>query len=88
MLYLARLLHMPDGGLERNILVDVFDGRVNKIYPFAGEAQSMLFVDDIFLSDKSSRNPFHVTSKIPHPEEGEGLCAYALDSAGLLVLLE
>ncbi len=51
MLYLARNLHLVNGTVLRNIVVDVCDGVVNDFYPFSFERESMFLVDDIYLSN-------------------------------------
>ena len=49
-LYLARKLHAPHGVVLERYVVLVSDGCVLGWYPFGGEVQSMLLVDEIFLS--------------------------------------
>ena len=77
MLYLARLLHSLDGSLLRNRIVETIDGCVNNIYPFEGEAQSMILIDEMCLE-----------KKISHLDEGGRLYAYSLNSQGEPVLLK
>lgn len=87
MLYLARSLHACDGDLLRNMVVLVKDGCVKDIYSFAGEAHSMILVDEIFISIVSSLKSVNEIKKISHLEPGERLYAYVLDDAGVLHLL-
>ena len=87
MLYLARELHIPDGETLRCAVVDTDAGCVNNIYPFAGEVHSMMLVDEVFLSSVSSLNSLSDIKKIPHPEKGERLYAYAKAAADELILL-
>lgn len=52
-LYLARRLHAPLGAVLERYVVLVSDGRVLGWYPFDDEVQSMLLVDEMFLSRSS-----------------------------------
>lgn len=87
MLYLARSLHAYDGDLLCNMVVLVKDGCVKDIYSFAGEAHSMILVDEIFISIVPSLKSVNEIKKISHLEPGERLYAYGLDDAGVLHLL-
>lgn len=88
MLYLARVLHMPDGKLQRNKVVRVECGAVKDFYDFAGEIQSMLFVDDVFVSNNDSLKLLADIKEISHQCDGEKLYAYRQDGAGGLQFLE
>lgn len=87
MLYLARVLHLSNGEQMRNMVVRLDKSRVNEIYSFAGEAHSMVFIDDIFLSSLVNLKKVDEIKKTPHSGICEGLYAYMLDAAGELVLL-
>ena len=87
MLFLARVLHMPDGGQLRNRVVEVFDGVVNDIYCFSGEVPSMTFLDDVFVATISSLESVEDINKASYPVEDERLYAYGLNGTGKLFLL-
>lgn len=88
MLYVARVLHLPNGELLRNRVVTVEDGIVNDIYCFDGELHSMLLVDDVFLSDVNSLKHIEEFKKNSHLKKGERIYAYKLEDEDGLVLLE
>ncbi len=50
MYYVARKLHFADGGVMCMQVVQVTDGVVQACFPFDGERQSMLWVEEAFLS--------------------------------------
>lgn len=87
MLFLARVLHMPDGVLLRNMVLGVVDGAVNEFYCFSGERQSMVLVDDVFLSCLKSLKSIDDIKEIFHLREDERLYAYVPCGVNGLVLL-
>lgn len=56
MLYLVRKLHTACGEVQRMQVVEVVDGVVRGFSPFDVERQSMLWVEDAFLSPSSCAN--------------------------------
>ena len=87
MLFLARVLHLSNGEQLRNMVVRLDKSCVKEIYSFAGEAHSMVFVDDIFLSSLANLKKVDEIKKTPHSGICEGLYAYMLCAASELVLL-
>ena len=88
MLYIARELHMPNGEMLRNMVIEIADGCVNNIYPFADEAQSMQLVDDVFLASSLILDSELNIKRIPHLEKGERMYAYVKSVTGEPILLE
>lgn len=88
MLFVARLLHFPDGRILRSKVVSVLDGFVNEIYCFRGEVHSMSLVDDMYLSVDDSLNNVADIRKISHLDEGEKFYAYLSNEAGELTLIK
>lgn len=80
MLYLARILHSPEGEL-RNCVVRTSDGVVVQTQPFSGEMPSMLLVDEILLSPAGAGG----NEKVAH---GEQLYAFTVLADGSLQPLE
>ena len=50
MLFLARVLHFPNGEKLRNVVVCAENSCVKEFYSFVEEKHSMLLVDELFLS--------------------------------------
>ena len=50
MLYLVRVLHMPDGECRYNTVVETAAGMVVGTEPFLSEMHSMILVDEVFLT--------------------------------------
>lgn len=88
MLFVARLLHFPDGRILRSRVVSILDGFVNEIYCFRGEVHSMSLVDDMYLSVDDSLNNVADIRKISHLDEGEKFYAYLSNEAGELTLIK
>lgn len=80
MLYVARIVHACDGDIMRNKVVVVEKGVVKDIYSFVGEVQSMLLVDEIFLSEFAGKWVLPDSMKKSHIYECGDLYAYTLDS--------
>lgn len=78
---------MPDGVLLRNMVLGVVDGSVNEFYCFSGERQSMVLVDDVFLSCLKSLKSIDDIKEISHLREDERLYAYVPCGVNGLVLL-
>lgn len=87
MLFLARVLHLPDGGLQRGMVVCTEKSVVKDIYPFVNEVHSMALVDELFLSPVATIKSVDEIKKISHLENGERLYAYGLNAAGELLRL-
>lgn len=87
MLYVARVLHLPDGGTSRNMVLDVTGGVVGGIWRFDGELQSMALVDDVYLSDVDSLRSLADIRKISRSEELGRLYAYRLSDDENLQLI-
>lgn len=87
MLFLARVLHLSNGELLRNMVVRVDKSCVKEIYSFVGEVHSMVFIDDIFLSSLANLKKVDEIKTTPHSGICEGLYAYMLDATGELALL-
>ena len=87
MLFLARVLHLSNGELLRNMVVRVDESYVKEIYSFTEEVYSMVFVDDIFLSSLANLKKVDEIKTAPHSGICEGLYAYMLDTADERVLL-
>ena len=49
MLFLARVLHLPNGEKLRNVVVCAEGSCVKEFYSFVEEKHSMLLVDELFL---------------------------------------
>ena len=88
MLFLARVLHLPDGGLQRGMVVCTEKSAVKDIYPFVNEVHSMVLVDELFLFTVATAKSVGEMKKISHLENGERLYAYGLNDAGELLLLD
>lgn len=88
MLFVARLLHFPDGRILRSRVVSVLDGFVNEIYCFGGEVYSMSLVDDIYLSVDDSLKTVADIRKKSHLDEGEKFYAYLSNKGGELTLIK
>lgn len=50
MFYATRKLHLPQGGCVEMYVAELVCGRVVRCFPFDGERQSMLWVENLFLS--------------------------------------
>lgn len=88
MLFLARVLHLPNGEKLRNVVVCAEDSRVKEFYSFVEEKHSMLLVDELFLSSIANLKNIEEIKNTPHSERCEGMYVYRLSVAGELVLLE
>ena len=88
MRFLARVLHLPDGGLQRGMVVCTEKSIVKDIYPFVNEVHSMVLVDELFLFTVATAKSVGEMKKISHLENGERLYAYGLNDAGELLLLD
>ena len=83
MQYVARLVHMPWGEQRRSQVVDVIDGKVLSVSPFQVESQSMIFVEEVYVT---SYDTAVVASdiKMELHHSGGALSAYSLGDEGLL----
>ena len=50
--YVTPELHMPSGEKLSSQVVEIYNGVVNKIYPFAGEVAGMVYIPSIHLSNR------------------------------------
>lgn len=50
--YVTPELRMPSGEKLSSQVVEIYNGVVNKIYPFAGEVAGMVYIPSIHLSNR------------------------------------
>ena len=80
---MARILNMPCGEQRCSQVVDVAAGKVLSVAPFKGESQSMIFVEEIYLSTMDDAHAVSDINKELH-RSGGALYAYSLGDEGLL----
>lgn len=86
MLYLARVLHLPDGECRYNVVVETEAGVVVGTEQFSSEKHSMMLVDEVFLTvrfNEERKSPPHcnVVGDVP-------LYACSVERDGVLKQLE
>ena len=77
---------MPWGEQRRSQVLDVVDGKVLSVSPFQVESQSMIFVEEMYLSSMDDAHAVSDIDKELH-RSGGALYAYSADERGVLTRL-
>ena len=86
MLYLARILHRENGEIQHNMVVKCSGGMLLNVQPFEREGQSMLLVEEVYISLLPSLESLPLS--VCAVADASVLYAYSADSKGVLKPLE
>ena len=83
MLYVARIVHMPWGEQRHSQVINVASGKVLSVDSFHAECQSMVFVDETYVTSNDSAVVIS-DIKIELHHAGGALYAYSAGEDGVL----
>lgn len=83
MQYVARLVHMPWGEERHSQVVDIVAGKVFSVVPFLSESQSMVFIEEVYLTScDTAVLATEINIELHHA--GGALYAYSVGEDGVL----